>query len=61
MHGDADGAHAEAPCASAAPALLHFEGNAKAHFAWVRDPRLMLIVDGATRIWTRDAHHAPPA
>lgn len=40
--------------------LLHFEGNADAHFAWVRDPRLVLIVDGSTRIWSRDAHHRPP-
>ncbi|MCW2955684.1 MAG: hypothetical protein JWO69_553 [Thermoleophilia bacterium] len=41
--------------------LLHFEGNADAHFAWVRDSRLQLIVDGATKIWSRDAHHTPPA
>ena len=44
-----------------APQLLHFEGNAEAHFAWVRDTRLVLMVDGATKIWTRDAHHQPPA
>ena len=42
------------------PALLHFEGNAEAHFAWVRDSRLVLMVDGATKIWTKDAHHKPP-
>lgn len=47
--------------ASRAPLqLLHFEGNAAAHFAWVRDPRLVMIVDGVTKIWTRDAHHQPP-
>jgi hypothetical protein len=42
------------------PQLLHSEGNADAHFAWVRDSRLVLMVDGATKIWTRDAHHQPP-
>lgn len=42
------------------PQLLHFEGNADAHFAWVRDSRLVLMVDGATKIWTKDAHHQPP-
>lgn len=42
------------------PQLLHFEGNAEAHFAWVRDSRLVLMVDGATKIWTKDAHHTPP-
>jgi hypothetical protein len=41
--------------------LLHFEGNAEAHFAWVRDARLVLMVDGATKIWSRDAHHQPPS
>lgn len=41
--------------------LLHFEGNAEAHFAWVRDPRMVMIVDGATKIWSRDAHHQPPS
>jgi hypothetical protein len=41
--------------------LLHFEGNAEAHFAWVRDPRLVMMVDGATKIWSRDAHHQPPS
>lgn len=41
--------------------LVHFEGNADAHFAWVRDPRVVLIVDGATKIWSKDAHHQPPA
>ncbi len=51
--------HALAP-GLAMPQLLHFEGNAEAHFAWVRDSRLVLMVDGATKIWTRDAHHQPP-
>ena len=41
--------------------LLNFEGNAAAHFAWVRDNRLVLIVDGATKIFAADAHHQPPA
>lgn len=41
--------------------LLNFEGNRDAHFAWVRDSRLVLIVDGATRIFAADAHHQPPA
>lgn len=41
--------------------LLHFEGNKDAHFAWVRDSRLLLIVDGSTKVWSRDAHHQPPA
>ncbi|MCW2922385.1 MAG: hypothetical protein JWL76_2259 [Thermoleophilia bacterium] len=40
--------------------LLHFENNTMAHFAWVRDSRLVLLVDGATKIWTKDAHHQPP-
>lgn len=40
--------------------LLHFEGNAKAHFGWVRDSRLVLLVDGGTRVWAKDAHHTPP-
>ena len=54
--------HAFAPMAGpSAPQLLHFEGNADAHFAWVRDTRLVVMVDGATKIWTRDAHHQPPA
>lgn len=53
--------HQLAPGAPAAPRLLHFEGNAEAHFAWVRDTRLVLMVDGATKIWTRGAHHQPPA
>ncbi len=44
----------------AAPQLLHFEGNADAHFAWVRDNRLVLLVDGPTKIWSKDAHHQPP-
>lgn len=47
--------------ASAARALLHFEGNADAHFGWVRDNRLVMLVDGATKIWSRDAHHPAPA
>ena len=51
--------HAVAPGLTM-PQLLHFEGNADAHFAWVRDSRLVLMVDGATKIWTRDAHHQPP-
>lgn len=51
--------HAVAP-GLAMPQLLHFEGNSQAHFAWVRDSRLVLMVDGATKIWTRDAHHQPP-
>lgn len=53
----------EAPSGDAARApmqLLHFEGNADAHFAWARDSRMVLIVDGSTRIWSRDAHHQPP-
>jgi hypothetical protein len=60
---DPHGGHAgEAPAqAAAAVQLLHFEGNDSAHFAWVRDPRLVLIVDGATKVWSRDAHHQPPA
>jgi hypothetical protein len=41
--------------------LLHFEGNAGAHFAWVRDTRLVMLVDGATKVWAKDAHHRPPA
>lgn len=41
--------------------LLHFEGNGDAHFAWISDPRLVLMVDGSTRIWSKDAHHTPPA
>ena len=52
---------AAAPGGPAMPQLLHFEGNAQAHFAWVRDTRLVLMVDGATKIWTKDAHHTPPA
>lgn len=44
----------------AAPQLLHFEGNVDAHFAWVRDSRLVLLVDGPTKIWSKDAHHTPP-
>lgn len=40
--------------------LLHFEGNKDAHFAWVADPRLVLVVDGATKIWAKDAHHPAP-
>ncbi len=51
--GVADAAHAAAQ-------LLHFEGNAKAHFAFVRDPRLVMVVDGSTKVWSRDAHHQPP-
>lgn len=55
--------HALAPgdAMQGAMQLLHFEGNAKAHFAWVRDSRLVMMVDGATKIWSRDAHHQPPA
>ena len=49
----------EAP-ASHALQLLHFEGNAKAHFAWVANSHLVLIVDGATKVWSRDAHHPAP-
>ncbi|MCW2962215.1 MAG: hypothetical protein JWM90_2602 [Thermoleophilia bacterium] len=58
--GPHDGPDAAAPAARGAQ-LLRFEGNADAHFAWVRHAGLELIVDGATRIWGRDAHHAPPA
>ena len=56
-HGVDGGASA---AASGALQLLHFEGNAAAHFAWVRDSRLLLMVDGVTKIWTSDAHHKPP-
>lgn len=56
-----DAASGAADAATGAVQLLHFEGNAKAHFGWVRDPRLVLVVDGATKIWARDAHHQPPA
>jgi len=60
--GPHDAPDAGAPAAPKLGAsLLHFEGNADAHFAWVRDSRLELIVDGATKIWTRDAHHPAPA
>ena len=48
------------PDTKAAVSLLHFEGNTDAHFAWVRDARLVLMVDGATKVWARDAHHQPP-
>ncbi|MCW2974557.1 MAG: hypothetical protein JWN72_2830 [Thermoleophilia bacterium] len=41
--------------------LLNFEGNADAHFAWVRDSRLVLLVDGVTKIFAADAHHQPPS
>ena len=47
--------------AAGAMQLLHFEGNAKAHFAFVRDPRMVMMVDGSTKIWSRDAHHKPPS
>jgi hypothetical protein len=62
-HADAAGnaGVVDAATAPGALQLLHFEGNAAAHFAWVRDSRLVLMVDGATKIWTRDAHHQPPA
>ena len=57
--------HAVAPAdgdaARAAVQLLHFEGNDAAHFAWVRDSRMVMMVDGATKIWSKDAHHQPPA
>ena len=55
---------AGAPAADAARGalqLLHFEGNADAHFAWVRDSRMVMVVDGSPKILSRDAHHQPPA
>jgi len=54
------GADAGAQASAGALALLHVEGKTKAHFAWVRDSRLVLVVDGSTKIWSKDAHHAPP-
>jgi len=57
----ASGGQSVPDAAGGALQLLHFEGNATAHFAWVRDPRLVLLVDGATKIWSRDAHHPAPA
>lgn len=50
-----------APAPSGPLQVLHFEGNADAHFGWVRDKRLVLVVDGATKVWAKDAHHTPPA
>jgi hypothetical protein len=55
-HGEADAPGAPAPALQ----LLHFEGNAAAHFGWVRDSRLVMVVDGATKVWSKDAHHKPP-
>lgn len=52
--------HAFAPGLES-PQMLHFEGNAAGHFAWVRDSRLVVMVDGATKIFAKDAHHQPPA
>lgn len=57
----AAGEHGPADAAAGALQLLHFEGNAAAHFGWVRDSRMVMVVDGATKIWSRDAHHQPPA
>lgn len=59
--GNENGPLTPTPDAKTALTLLHFEGNHDAHFAWVRDSRLVLMVDGATKIWSRDAHHQPPA
>lgn len=61
VNGPHDAPGAPAPAKPALPQLLHFEGNKDAHFAWVRDPKLVLVVDGATRIWSRDAHHPAPS
>lgn len=61
VNGPHDAPGAPTPAKPALPQLLHFEGNKDAHFAWVRDPKLVLVVDGSTRIWSRDAHHPAPS
>jgi hypothetical protein len=40
--------------------LTHFEGDTKAHIRHIQDPRLLMLVDGATKLFAKDAHHKWP-